>query len=96
MNFGEFLDVLSKVHPMRIRNALSKIDTLILRNIAQISHPHEALRFVYAVDKAYDNNIMLMASSSIGIDELFHNSYFTGGDTKKYLRTMSRLREMVQ
>ncbi|HET9135644.1 MAG TPA: cell division protein ZapE [Candidatus Kapabacteria bacterium] len=96
MNFAEFLKVLSKVHPMRIRNALSKIDTIILHNITQISHPHEALRFVYAIDKAYDNNIVFMASSSVAIDDLFHKSYFIGGDTKKYLRTMSRLKEMVQ
>ena len=94
-SFQDFLDVLSKAHPMRIRAALGKIDAIVLRSVAQISHPHEALRFVYAIDKAYDNNIVLLASSPIEIEGLFHKSYFTGGDTKKYLRTMSRLKEMT-
>jgi cell division protein ZapE len=94
-SFEEFLLTLSKVHPMRIRRAIGKFDAVILRSIGQIGHPHEALRFVYFIDKAYDNNIMLAASSSVAIDELFHISYFTGGDTKKYLRTISRLKEMT-
>ncbi|HYM21546.1 MAG TPA: cell division protein ZapE [Candidatus Kapabacteria bacterium] len=96
MTFAEFLDALSKVHPMRIRNALGNIDALVLRGVESISHPHEALRFVYAVDKAYDNNILFLASSSVSQDELFQKSYFTGGDTKKFLRTKSRLREMTR
>ncbi len=94
--FDEFLLVLSKVHPMRIRKALGRIDVGILRDIKQISHPHEALRFVYFIDKAYDNNMLLLASSSVEINNIFHKSYFVGGDTKKYLRTMSRLSEMTR
>ncbi len=94
--FNEFLVALSKVHPMRIRKALGEIDAVILRDIKQISHPHEALRFVYFIDKAYDNNMLLFVSSSVEINDIFHKSYFAGGDTKKYLRTMSRLREMTR
>ena len=95
-SFDEFLLALSKVHPMRIRKALGKIDAVILRDIKQISHPHEALRFVYFIDKAYDNNMLLFVSSSVDINDIFHKSYFIGGDTKKYLRTMSRLKEMTR
>ena len=95
-SFDEFLLTLSKVHPMRIRKVIGKFDTVILRDVKLISHPHEALRFVYFVDKAYDNNLRLFVSSSVTINELFHKSYFTGGDTKKYLRTMSRLKEMTR
>ncbi|MFI5265078.1 MAG: AFG1/ZapE family ATPase, partial [Candidatus Kapaibacterium sp.] len=95
-SFDEFLQTLSKVHPMRIRLALGKFYGIILRNVKQISHPHEGLRFVYFVDKAYDNNLLLFVNSSVAIDEIFPKSYFTGGDTKKYLRTMSRLREMTR
>ena len=95
-SFNEFLLALSKVHPMRIRKALGKIDAVILRDVKQISHPHEALRFVYFIDKAYDNNMLLFVSSSVEINDIFHKSYFTGGDTKKYLRTMSRLEEMTR
>ena len=95
ISFDKFLATLAKVHPMRIRSALGKIETVVLRNIKQISDPHEALRFVYFIDKGYDNNLLLIAHSSVSMDEIFHKSYFTGGDTKKYLRTMSRLREMT-
>jgi predicted ATPase len=96
MSFSEYLTTLSKFHPMRIRTALGKIDALVLRNVESISHPHEALRFVYSIDKAYDNNILLFASSSVSQNEIFQKSYFTGGDTKKYLRALSRLREMTK
>ncbi len=94
-DFMQFLDVLSKVHPMRIRSVLPKIDALVLRDVSTITHPHAALRFVYCIDKAYDNNILVMASSSVEPKDLWHQSYFTGGDTKKYLRTISRLKEMT-
>lgn len=93
-NFTDFLHVLSKVHPMRIRRAIGKLDRIILRDVKQISHPHEALRFVYFIDKAYDSNLSLIVQSHVAIEKLFHSSYFTGGDTKKFLRTMSRLGEM--
>jgi cell division protein ZapE len=75
---------------------VGKFDRIILRDVNQISHPHEALRFVYFIDKAYDNNLELFVNSSAVIDEIFPKSYFTGGDTKKYLRTMSRLKEMTR
>ncbi|MFI5264136.1 MAG: cell division protein ZapE [Candidatus Kapaibacterium sp.] len=95
-SFDEFLVTLSKVHPMRIRRAIGKFDTVILRDVKQIAHPYEALRFVYFVDKAYDNDLLLFVHSSVAIDDIFHRSYFTGGDTKKYMRTMSRLMEMTR
>jgi cell division protein ZapE len=96
ITFKDFLLALSKAHPMRIRRAIGKIDAIILRNVEQITHPHEALRFVYFIDKAYDNDLLLLANASIEIKDLFQRSYFSGGDTKKYLRTMSRLHEMTQ
>ncbi|MDP4219582.1 MAG: cell division protein ZapE [Bacteroidota bacterium] len=94
--FDEFLQGLAQVHPMRIRRAIGAFETIVWREVKQITHPHEALRFVYFVDKAYDNNIKLLVTSIVPIDQIFHHSYFTGGDTKKYLRTISRLREMTQ
>ena len=94
-DFTIFLDVLAKVHPMRIRSALPMVEAVVLRNVETIAHPHAALRFVYCIDKAYDNNILVMATSAVTIKDIFHKSYFTGGDTKKYLRTISRLQEMT-
>ncbi len=94
-DFNVFLDVLAKVHPMRIRSALPMVEAVVLRNVETIAHPHAALRFVYCIDKAYDNNILVLASSTVTIKDIFHQSYFTGGDTKKFLRTISRLQEMT-
>ena len=96
VSFQEFLYALSKVHPMRVRKAVGKLDAVILRDVVEITHPHEALRFVYFVDKAYDDNLILIASSGVETEKIFNRSYFVGGDTKKYLRTISRLREMCR
>jgi cell division protein ZapE len=96
VSFDEFLAALAKVHPMRIRRAIAGVDAVILHGITQISDPYEALRFVYFIDKAYDNDLLVMASSTVEIRDIFHRSYFSGGDTKKYRRTMSRLEEMTR
>jgi cell division protein ZapE len=94
-SFKEFLDVLGRVHPMRIRKVIAEYDAVVLRGVLPIGHPHEALRFVYFVDKAYDNNLRLFASASVEPPDLFERYYFIGGDTKKYRRTISRLGEMT-
>lgn len=93
--FNAVLESLGKVHPMRIRKAITAFDTIVLHNAEPIDHPHKALRFVYFIDKAYDHNIRLFVSASVEPKLLFEASYFIGGDTKKYLRTISRLTEMT-
>jgi cell division protein ZapE len=96
IEFDEFLMTLAKVHPVRIRKAIGNFEIIILHNVHQITHPHEALRFAYFIDKAYDNDVILLTSSLVPIENIFQRSYFAGGDTKKYLRTISRLKEMSQ
>ena len=81
---------------MRIRQMLRDVDAFIINDLHQFGHPAEALRFVYFIDKCYDNNINLLVSSAIPIADIFYHSYFSGGDTKKYRRTISRLSEMTR
>jgi cell division protein ZapE len=94
LTLPNLLHILSLAHPIRVRKAMEAFDAIVLREADQIFTPHEALRFVYFIDKAYDNNTFLVASSPIYPSSLFHNSYFNGGDTKKYRRAVSRLGEM--
>lgn len=96
LSFSEMESLLSSAHPMRIRQILRGIDAIILTGFSQFAHPSDALRFVYFTDKCYDNNIHLLVTSNVSIDDIFHYSYFSGGDTKKYRRTLSRLKEMTR
>jgi cell division protein ZapE len=95
ISFSELLVALGSAHPIRIREAVSGISAVIVDQVAQIANPHQALLFVYLIDKLYDNNSVLFFHSEIALDALFNTSYITGGDTKKYHRTLSRLKEMT-
>jgi cell division protein ZapE len=75
---------------------LKDIRGLIITNFEQFTHPHEALRFVYFIDKVYDDNIAIIVASNVALTDIFHPTIMNGGDTKKYRRTLSRLREMTQ
>jgi len=96
LTLPNLLHILSLAHPIRVRKALEAFDAVVLREAEEIYTPHEALRFVYFIDKAYDNNTLLLALSQIAPSQLFHYSYFNGGDTKKYRRAISRLEEMSE
>lgn len=93
--FDEFLDTLATAHPMRIRQALTGLTTIALLDVHPILDAHAAVRFVYLIDKAYDNNVSILSTTNIEIRELFPDAYFQGGDTKKFLRCVSRLQELT-
>jgi cell division protein ZapE len=96
IEYKHLLHFLSSAHPIRIRSTMKGIRGLIITTFEQFSHPHEALRFVYFIDKVYDDNIPIIISSNVPLTDIFHPSIMHGGDTKKYRRTLSRLREMTQ
>jgi cell division protein ZapE len=95
LEFDEMEELLESAHPIRIRLALKNFDAVIIDEFGIFDHPHEALRFVYFVDKLYDNNIKLTVFSRVKISEIFHPTIMKGGDTKKYRRTLSRLIELT-
>lgn len=95
LSFNDLLTTLSGAHPMRIRQSLQGIRSIAITDIQSIEDAHAALRVVYFIDKIYDNDVDLAVSSSIPLHELFQKRYFHGGDTKKFLRALSRLRELT-
>lgn len=94
--FTELVKLLSLTHPMKIRTILTQVNSILITGFSEFTHPHEALRFVYFIDKCYDENIAIVVYSQIQLSEIFHPSIMHGGDTKKYRRTLSRLAEMTQ
>lgn len=95
LEFDEMEELLGSAHPIRVRLALKQFDAVIIDEFGVFDHPHEALRFVYFVDKLYDNNIKLAVFSRVNIADIFHPAIMHGGDTKKYRRTLSRLVELT-
>lgn len=95
LSFAELREQLASAHPIRVRKALERFDSLSISDLVAFSHPHDALRFVYFMDKVYDSDIKLMISSKLQPGELFPQSLTIGGDKKKYLRTVSRLTELT-
>jgi cell division protein ZapE len=95
ITFEDLLSILSSGHPMRIRQSLQGIESISLFAAQPVKDPHNALRLVYFIDKIYDNDVELSVEANIPIRELFQKRYFHGGDTKKYLRALSRLQELT-
>jgi cell division protein ZapE len=96
INYKDLKNLLSSAHPMKIRTLLSSINAFVISGFSEFTHPHEALRFVYFIDKCYDDNIAIVVSSGVPLSAIFHHTIMNGGDTKKYRRTLSRLNEMTQ
>jgi cell division protein ZapE len=96
LGYRDLTKLLSSAHPMKIRTMLAEIQGFTVDGFERFSHPHEAHRFVYFIDKCYDDNIALSIRSDVALKDIFHPSIFNGGDTKKYRRTLSRLNEMTQ
>lgn len=94
--FDELLEILSSAHPMRIRQSLHGVRSIAIQSVQPVKDPHNALRLVYFIDKIYDNDVALSVDASIPLRELFQKRYFHGGDTKKYLRALSRLEELTR
>lgn len=96
ISYKDLKNLLSSTHPMKIRTLLSSVNAFVISGFLEFTHPHEALRFVYFIDKCYDDNIAIVVSSDVPLSSIFHHTIMNGGDTKKYRRTLSRLNEMTQ
>jgi cell division protein ZapE len=95
VGFDELLSLLASAHPIRIRQAMARIPSVRIENLTPIDDHHAALRFVYFVDKLYDDDIQLVVTSREAIDDVFVPALYLGGDTRKYLRCISRLVELT-
>ncbi len=93
-DFAGLVRHLATVHPSRYIRLIGKIDTVGLRDVAQLEDQSAALRFVAFVDRTYDAQIPIRATGR-PLDEVFAPEMLAGGYRKKYLRAISRLNALT-
>lgn len=86
--------LLRDFHPMHYLELAETLGAVFIEHLSQIHDQFDALRFVYFIDKLYDNQSKLFASATIAIEELFPKDFYKSAYAKKYLRCLSRLKEM--
>ena len=94
-DFAQLLNHLAKVHPSKYLKLIESIDFLILTSAHKLTDQSAALRFVSLVDRLYESRIAL-ASTGIGLTEVFSEEHIAGGYRKKYLRAISRIGSLTE
>jgi len=89
-DFDKLLAHLASVHPSKYLKLIMGIDALAIRNAHLLRDQSAALRFVSFVDRLYESQVQV-ASTGLGITDVFSEEYLSGGYRKKYLRAISRL-----
>jgi cell division protein ZapE len=89
-DFDQLLLHLAKVHPSKFLKLIDGVDAVVLTGAHVMTDQTAALRFVSFVDRLYESQVRL-ASTGIGLTEVFSNEYLSGGYKKKYLRAISRI-----
>jgi cell division protein ZapE len=94
---GAELDAtLARLHPIRYRGLLARVDVLLVEDVRPMADQNAALRFVHFVDKLYDLGVRLRVSGSGPMEAVFDASYREGAYAKKHHRCLSRLSELLQ
>jgi cell division protein ZapE len=94
-DFDKLLAHLAKVHPSKYLKLISSIDAMLISSAHVLSDQSAALRFVSFVDRLYESRISL-ASTGIGLTEVFLAEHLAGGYRKKYLRAISRIGSLTE
>jgi cell division protein ZapE len=89
-DFDLLLRHLAQVHPSKFLKLIDGIDAVVLTGAHVLADQSAALRFVSFVDRLYESQVKL-ASTGIGLTEVFSSEYLSGGYKKKYLRAISRI-----
>ena len=89
-DFNQLLAHLAKVHPSKFLKLIDGIDALVLKDAHELTDQSAALRLVSFVDRLYESQIPV-ASTGVGLTEVFSTEYLSGGYKKKYLRAISRI-----
>ena len=92
--FGEVMEGLGRVHPIRYHAVVEEIDGLLLEGVRPLPTLFDGLRWVHFVDKLYDADVRLAATGAAGLGELFRDEWMRGPYGKKFSRGLSRLEEM--
>ena len=93
-DFAGLVRHLASVHPSRYIRLIDGIDTIGIRDVAELDDQSAALRFVAFVDRAYDAQIPVRATGE-PLDRVFAPEMLAGGYRKKYLRAISRLNALT-
>lgn len=91
---AELFAMLRAYHPMHYFEMAERLSAVFLNGIGQIHDQFDALRFVYFIDKLYDDNVQVFASARIELERLFPDGFYHSAYAKKYWRCISRLKEM--
>ncbi|MFQ3608611.1 MAG: cell division protein ZapE [Chloroherpetonaceae bacterium] len=91
---SDLFALLRKFHPMHYFELAERLSAIFIEGIGQIHDQFDALRFVYFIDKLYDDNVQVFASARVEMEHLFPESFYQSAYAKKYWRCISRLKEM--
>ncbi len=94
-DFDLLLKHLAKVHPSKYLKLIDSIDLLVVTSAHKLSDQSAALRLVSFVDRLYESRVAI-ASTGIGLTEVFSDEYLSGGYRKKYLRAISRIGSLTE
>lgn len=94
-DFDGLLKHLAKVHPSKYLKLIENIDLLTLTSANKLTDQSAALRFVSFVDRLYESRVAI-ASTGLGLTEVFSEEYLSGGYRKKYLRAISRIGSLTE
>lgn len=95
-DFGELLAALGRVHPIRFKGMVDRIEALFVRDVRAIPRLSDALRWVHFVDTLYDSAVPFVASGSTPLGSLFSPDALAGPYGKKLSRCLSRMEEMLR
>lgn len=90
----ELLKLLRQLHPMRYLELAEQLEAVFLEQLSPLTDQYDALRFVHFVDKLYDYRSKLFVARSVPVDQLFPEAFYGSAYAKKYLRCLSRLKEI--
>ena len=94
-DFDQLLKHLAKVHPSKYLKLIESLDLLIVTSAHKLTDQSAALRLVSFVDRLYESRVAI-ASTGIGLTEVFSDEYLAGGYRKKYLRAISRIGSLTE
>lgn len=93
--FRPLVAALGEVHPIRYAALVERIDGLVVRGVDELGGLYDALRWVHLVDKVYDADVPLAASSGVALGALFPRAFLAGAYGKKFSRCLSRMEELL-
>ncbi len=94
-DFDQLLKHLAKVHPSKYLKLIDSLDLLIVTSAHKLTDQSAALRLVSFVDRLYESRVAI-ASTGIGLTEVFSDEHLAGGYRKKYLRAISRIGSLTE